>query len=268
MKTDIRQPVVAGNLYPDDPTELRRTVKELIESVPPSDQPTDASLPKAIIAPHAGYVHSGPTAAAAYAEVARARTTVERVVLLGPCHHMPIHGLALPGASALATPLGDIPLDAESARVAHGLRPVFMLPKAHDGEHSLEVHLPFLQIALDDFTIVPLVVGDPEPERVTEVLDALWGGPETLVVISSNLSRNQRYPVASELDEATARAIENLDPAAIGYHQASGRVSIMGLLQVARARGLRARRLDLRNSGDTVGRRHSVVGYGAWTFPA
>ena len=266
MKPDVRQPAVAGHFYPDDPAELRRTVEELLESVTPMGEDADAPPPKAIIAPHAGYVYSGPTAAAAYAEVARARTTVERVVLLGPCHALPIHGLALPGGSALATPLGDVPLDEEGVRVAHGLRPVFMLPKAHDGEHSLEVHLPFLQVVLDDFTIVPMVVGDPEPERVAEVLDALWGGPETLVVISSDLSHYQRYPVACELDKATAQAIEALDPASIGYHHACGRVPIIGLLQVARERGLRARRLDLRDSGDTVGSRHRVVGYGAWAF--
>ena len=265
MSSEVRVPAVAGRFYPDDPVELRNTVDDLLASAEPDDDGQPLA-PKAIIAPHAGYVYSGPIAASAYSHLARSGSSVERVVLLGPSHRLPIHGLALPGASAFATPLGLVPVDEDGARDAHALRPVFVMPMAHDGEHSLEVHLPFLQVVLEDFKIVPLVVGAPEPEHVVEVLSALWGGPETLIVVSTDLSHELRYERARKLDQATARAIEELDAPSIGYHQACGRIPLVALLQVAREKGLRARTLDLRSSGDTFGQRHRVVGYGAWVL--
>lgn len=263
MGIGVRPPAVAGFFYPADAGQLRRVVEELLASVPPDAGSTG---PKAVIAPHAGYAYSGPVAAAAYAQVARCAGTVRRVVLLGPAHRWAVHGLALPGASALATPLGKVPVDDEGCRMAEALDAVFVQPKAHEREHSLEVHLPFLQVVLPSFAAVPLVVGDPRTDHVVGVLEALWGGPETLVVVSSDLSHYRGYDDACVMDERTARAIEALDPGAIGFEQACGRLPVVALLQVARARGLRARRLDLRNSGDTAGDRHRVVGYGAWAF--
>jgi AmmeMemoRadiSam system protein B len=265
MRSDIRPPAVAGLFYPGDAAELRRMVEGFLDSVVPDSA---APLPKAVVAPHAGYPYSGPVAASAYAQVARCAAQVRRVVLLGPAHRYPVYGLALPGASALATPLGQVPVDGERCAAAEALDPVFVQPRAHDGEHCLEVQLPFLQVVLGDFAVVPLVVGDPEPEHVVEVLEALWGGPETLVVVSSDLSHYLRYREARELDERTARSVEALDADAIGPDQACGRVPLGGLLRVARAKGLQARTLDLRSSGDTAGDRHRVVGYGAWAFAA
>jgi AmmeMemoRadiSam system protein B len=268
MRREVRQPAVAGHFYPADPVELRRSVEELIADVRPTEAGEEPWAPEAIIAPHAGYVYSGPVAATAYAEVARMRDRVERVVLLGPAHRVPIHGLALPGASAFATPLGDVPLDPEGVRTAEASAWVSSMPEAHAGEHSLEVHLPFLQVVLGDFTLVPMVVGSPEPEHVAEVLQALWGGPESLVVVSSDLSHFLSYEAARALDRRTAESIESLDGGSIGRPGACGRIAVMGLLQVDRQRGLRARRLDLRNSGDTSGGHRRVVGYGSWAFGA
>jgi AmmeMemoRadiSam system protein B len=268
MRREVRQPTAAGHFYPADPVELRRSVEELLADARPTDTGEEPWVPEAIIAPHAGYVYSGPVAATAYAEVARIRDRVERVVLLGPAHRMPIQGLALPGALAFATPLGDVLLDREGVRAAEALAWVSTMPEAHAGEHSLEVHIPFLQVVLGEFTLVPLVVGSPEPEHVAEVLEALWGGPESLVVVSSDLSHFLSYDDARALDLTTARSIESLDGGSIVRSGACGRIPVVGLLQVARQRGFRARRLDLRNSGDTSGERRRVVGYGAWAFYA
>jgi AmmeMemoRadiSam system protein B len=254
---------VAGQFYPDDPAELRDMVEGFLREAK-VEQPL--ATPKAIIAPHAGYIYSGPIAASAYARLGAARDTVKRVVLLGPSHRVPFRGLAASSAEAFATPLGPVPVDAEGVRELLSLSQVAVLDQAHAYEHSLEVHLPFLQVVLADFKIVPLVVGDASDEEVAEVIEALWGGDETRFVISSDLSHYLDYTTAQKLDQATARAIESLKPQNVGVEQACGRIPVRGLLHAARRHGLRVRTADLRNSGDTAGPRHQVVGYGAWTF--
>jgi AmmeMemoRadiSam system protein B len=191
---------------------------------------------------------------------------VERVVLLGPAHFVPVHGIAASSARAFRTPLGDVPVDAEAVARALRLPGVARFDPAHAREHSLEVELPFLQRVLGPFALAPFAVGEASAHEVAALLEALWGGPETLIVISSDLSHYHDARTARRLDAATARAIESLDEAALGPESACGRVPLSGLLVVARRRGLRARRLDLRNSGDTAGGREEVVGYGAWTF--
>jgi hypothetical protein len=225
-----------------------------------------AASPKALIAPHAGYVYSGPIAASAYALLAPVRERIERVVLLGPAHRVFVRGLAAPDATAFATPLGDVPIDRAALERLAGLPQVSLRPDAHAPEHSLEVHLPFLQVVLDEFSLVPLVVGDASGEEVAEVLEALWGGPETLIVVSSDLSHYESYATARRMDAATTRAIEALRPEDLQRDDACGRVPIQGLLRAARSHGLNPRTLDVRNSGDTAGPRDAVVGYGAWAF--
>ena len=230
-------------------------------------KPAAAPAPKAVIAPHAGYVYSGPIAASAYARLAPARDTIKRVVLLGPSHHASFEGLAAPSDEAFATPLGSVPVDTASIRDLRSHSPqVIVLDEAHACEHSLEAHLPFLQCVLAEFKIVPLLVCDASEDEVAEVIEALWGGEETRFVISSDLSHYCDYASARELDALTARAIEELRPQDIGVEQACGRVPIRGWLQVAKRHQLRARTVDLRNSGDTAGPRSEVVGYGAWVF--
>jgi len=258
----VRPPAVAGRFYPADPSELRDLISSLFAQVPPTAGPA----PKAIIAPHAGYIYSGPIAASAYAQLALARDLVKRVVLFGPSHYVALEGLAAPSAAAFATPLGIVPVDADALREIRSLPQITVLDEAHQHEHSLEVQLPFLQTALNSFSLVPLAVGDATPEEVGQVLDALWDGPATRFVISSDLSHYYDAQAARRLDRATAKAIEALKPDAIGSDQACGRVPIRGLLRAARKHGLRARTLDLRNSGDTSGPRDQVVGYGAFVF--
>lgn len=259
--TSVRNPAVAGLFYPGDPRELHALVAGYLASAVAGDV-----VPKAIIAPHAGYIYSGPIAASAYARIRPARGRITRVVLLGPAHRVGFHGLALPSADCFQTPLGRITVDQEAVKKISALPQVQVMDAAHMQEHSLEVHLPFLQETLGEFSLVPLVVGDAEPEEVAEVLDALWGGPETLIVISSDLSHYHDYKTAQRMDRATSLAIEHLRPEDIGYDHACGRNPVSGLLQVARQRGLKAKTIDLRNSGDTAGTHDRVVGYGAYIF--
>jgi len=249
--TSIRQAAVAGQFYPGTATELAAAVERYLSQVAPASGP----VPKAIIAPHAGYVYSGPVAASAYARIRAAAGHIRRVVLLGPCHRVAVRGLALSSATAFATPLGNVPVDGEVAERLLKLPQVHVFDETHFQEHSLEVHLPFLQVTLGDFTLVPLVVGDATADEVAEVLDAVWGGPETLIVVSSDLSHYLGYDAARKLDQATCRAIEGLDAGAIGQEQACGRIPVSGLLHLARRRGLSAVTVDLRNSGDTAGPR-------------
>jgi len=258
----IRPPAVAGTFYPGSPRGLAEAVRAYLDAA----GIREGAIPKALIAPHAGYVYSGPTAAEAYAQVAAARDVIERVVLLGPAHRVYVSGMAAPDARAFATPLGEIPIDERALELALALPFVKVDAEAHELEHSLEVHLPFLQTVLGAFSLVPLVVGDAEPAAVAEVLDILWGGRETLIVVSSDLSHYQDYPSARETDAATTLAIEELRARDIGHDDACGCVPIQGLLVAARRRSLHVHTLDVRNSGDTAGPRNKVVGYGAWAF--
>lgn len=261
--SNVRMPAVAGMFYPADRGELRTMVHRFLDAVPPEPA---AEPPKAIIAPHAGYPYSGPVAASAYARLRPLAETVTRVVLLGPSHRVGFYGLAASSAEAFHTPLGDVPIDQEAVAEACRLPQVQVLDQAHQMEHSLEVQLPFLQEVLGSFSLVPLVVGDAGPQDVGEVLELLWGGPETLIVISSDLSHYHDYDAAQRLDRATTAAIETLRPEGVDSEGACGRNPINGLLYVARRHGLQARTLDLRSSGDTAGPRDAVVGYGAYTF--
>ncbi len=257
----IREAAVAGLFYPDDPGALRRQIEGLMAGVSASGREI-----KALIAPHAGYIYSGPIAARAYAEMAPLRHRIRRVVLLGPAHRVAFRGLAATAATGFATPLGTVPVDRAAIDAVLALPQVQMLDQAHAQEHSLEVQLPFLQTLLDTFAVVPLVVGEARAEEVAEVLETLWGGDETLIVISSDLSHYLDYDAARALDSATAHAIETLEPGAIGYEQACGRNPVSGLLLAARRHHLTGDILDLRNSGDTAGDRGRVVGYGAFAF--
>lgn len=261
----IRPPAVAGYFYPDDPAELRQTVDAMVAEAAEALPAEVPQPPKALVVPHAGYAYSGPVAASGYATL-RETDVVRRVVLLGPAHHYPLRGLALPEADALATPLGVLPVDEEAAREVGRLRGVSVTPRAHEREHSLEVQLPFLQVTVGDVPVVPLVVGRPDPGVTETVLEVLWDGPETLLVVSSDLSHYLSYERARAVDEATAQAVESLDAVAVTTDRACGAVPLAALLRLCRGRDMTAYRLDLRNSADTAGGRSRVVGYGAWAL--
>jgi hypothetical protein len=260
----IRPPAVAGAFYPAAPDALRHEVASLLAQAQPRT-PQAAPPPKAIIAPHAGYIYSGAIAATAYARLVPVRARIKRVVLLGPAHRVAVQGLALPGTGAFATPLGNVAVDADAVNLIADLPQVVVSGQAHALEHSLEVHLPFLQAALDDFKLVPLVVGRAPPQAVAEVIERLWGGDETLIVVSSDLSHYLPYAQAQATDRDTARQILARQPV-IDPHQACGAAPVNGLLVAASRCGLGPRLLDLRNSGDTAGDRARVVGYAAFGF--
>ncbi len=257
-----RKPAVAGSFYPAQPDRLRRDIVKLLADAETALQ----TAPKALIAPHAGYIYSGSPAAAAFATLRDSAQTVTRVVLIGPVHYVAIRGIAPPTADVFATPLGRVPVDHDGLNQITGLPFVSRNDAAHAPEHALEVELPFLQIALPSFRLLPLVVGDATPHEVAQVLARLWRDPETLLVVSSDLSHHYNYQTAQRLDAATAAAIENGDWASLGPRQACGYLPIAGLLIEANRRKLKARRLALCNSGDTAGARDPVVGYGAWLF--
>jgi hypothetical protein len=262
----IREPAVAGVFYPGDPEALRELVETCLEQGRRRVQSAGAVAPKALIVPHAGYVYSGPIAGSAYAMLEPLRDCTRRVVLLGPSHRVAFRGLALSSAAIWRTPLGDVPLDRAGAAVLEKLPQVRVFDAAHTGEHSLEVQLPFLQQALGSFELLPLVAGDASAQDVAQVLELAWGGPETLIVVSSDLSHYYDQAMARSLDRITTAAIEALRPEGLDEASACGRVPVRGLLVAARLHGLTARTLDLRNSGDTAGPRDRVVGYGAYAF--
>jgi AmmeMemoRadiSam system protein B len=258
---NVRPTAVSGSFYPGEPATLAADLASFLAMAKPSNAPP----PKAIIAPHAGYVYSGPIAASIYARLAPLRGIVRRVVLAGPAHRVYVRGAAVPSVTHFASPLGAIELDAEAIASLKRLPFVEVSDAAHAREHSLEVHVPFLQSVLGSFRLVPIVVGDAAPEEVARMYETLWGRAETLIVVSSDLSHYLPYDAGRERDRATASAIVALD-AHLDPDEACGAAPINGLLVQARARGLGAELVDLRSSGDTAGDRNRVVGYGAFAF--
>jgi AmmeMemoRadiSam system protein B len=254
-----REPAVAGSFYPDNPVVLKQMLAGFLAQA-------DSSIkaPKALIAPHAGYIYSGPIAASAYARLKPVRDSIARVVLIGPSHRVAFQGLAVSHADSFSTPLGKITIDKPAIETLKNLPFVGYLDQAHALEHSLEVHLPFLQQTLTNFKLVPIVVGDASAWQVSQVLEKLWGGAETLIVISSDLSHYHPYAIAQKLDSHTSDLIEHLDYQALSSEAACGKVPVSGLLKLLKEKSLHIKTIDLRNSGDTAGDKHRVVGYGAY----
>ncbi|MBW7860342.1 MAG: AmmeMemoRadiSam system protein B [Rhodocyclaceae bacterium] len=259
----VRPAAVAGLFYPADPRVLHAQIGDLIGAAMAADR--SSRPPKAIVVPHAGYLYSGPVAASGYAAIAPLRGHVSRVVLLGPAHRMAVRGFAIPAAQAFATPFGEVPVSRDDWLALQRRADVVVDDRPHALEHSLEVQLPFLQMVLDGFRLVPILVGDASAEAVASLLGELWGGEETLIVISSDLSHYHPYLHARQCDQATVRQILALDDHILD-DQACGARPINGLMRVAAQRGLTPHLLDLRNSGDTAGDRSRVVGYASLSF--
>ena len=261
MSTSVQTAGVAGLFYPADPNELAAGVDASLAKAAAAEM-----APKAVIAPHAGHVYSGDIAGAAYRLLSKRKGEIKRVVLLGPTHRMPVRGMALSPADAWATPFGPVAVD-RTARDALARQPgVTVAPEPFVGEHGLEVHLPFIQRALGDVEVLPILVGQPAPGQVSQALEQLWGGPETAIVVSSDLSHYHDYDTARAKDAETASGFERLEPQVCEGHRACGYTIIDGLLDQARRRDLRVTALDVRNSGDTHGPRDRVVGYGSFAF--
>jgi len=259
--SQIQTPNVAGLFYPADPELLRRDVQRFLDDAAVQAGPP----PKALIAPHAGYMYSGPVAGSAYAQLATVGEAINRVILLAPSHRVAFRGIASSSADVFATPLGEVPVDRKAIEAANQLPHVGVMDQAFAEEHALEVQLPFLQIALQHFELVPFIVGEVDAEDVANLLEILWGDEKTLIVVSSDLSHYQDYASATQHDQHTTRMIESLNDE-LAYGDACGRNPIRGLLHAARKHGMRVSTLDLRNSGDTAGPRDKVVGYGAYAF--
>jgi AmmeMemoRadiSam system protein B len=257
----VRPAAMAGTFYPGESSALAAEVAAYLGDAPPSG----ARAPKAIIAPHAGYMYSGAIAGSIYARLAPLASVVKRVILAGPSHRAYVHGVAVPSVDAFASPLGTVPLDSQTIARLRALPFVDVNDSAHTNEHSLEVHLPFLQSVLGSFALVPIVVGGASPEEMAVLFDGVWGGRETLIVVSSDLSHYLPYESARGRDRDTARTIVGLE-ATLVPDQACGAAPINGLLRTARRRGMSAELVDLRNSGDIVGGVDRVVGYGAFAF--
>jgi AmmeMemoRadiSam system protein B len=260
---DIRPPAVAGRFFPARTSELNSIVDACLRE---ARHPSRDDAPKAIIAPHAGFVFSGPIAGSAFASLAEAADRIQRVVLIGPSHHVAFEGVATSGYANFETPLGVVPVDVESVRRALEFEFVHEDERAHRHEHSLETHLPFLQRVLGDFSIVPLVTGQVSKRQLSELLEALWGGDETIVSVSSDLSHFFDYDTARQLDGATSEAIVDFDADRLTPDGACGAIAIRGLLESGRRRQMQSEMIDVRNSGDTAGDRNRVVGYGAYAF--
>jgi len=258
----VRPPAVAGRFYPGEPGRLRAAVSRLLGAQPG----VATQAPQAVIAPHAGYVYSGAVAGAAFAALRRATPAIDRVVLIGPAHYVAVDGIAVPTATAFATPLGPVAVDRDAVDALADLPFVRRSDAAHAPEHALEVELPFLQAVAASVPIVPLLVGETELDEVAIVLRRLWDIPGTLIVVSSDLSHYHAYETARRLDAETAEAIEHGDGTGLGPGQACGFRAVGGLLREVARRGLARRRIALTNSGDTAGPRDRVVGYGAWVF--
>lgn len=259
--TSIRPPAVAGLFYPADPAALRDEVEQLLTAAP---APAGIA-PKALIAPHAGYVYSGGVAASAYKAIAARRDEIRRVVLLGPSHRVYFQGAAVPTARAFDSPLGEVPLDEEQVRELVERGDVLASDAPHAMEHSLEVHVPFLQTVLEHFTLIPIVTGSATPQYVARVLDTVWGDSHTLIVASSDLSHYLDYAQAQRVDAATSAQILARD-ATLQPEQACGALPINGLLTAATERGLQVHEIVRLSSGDTAGDRARVVGYGAFAI--
>jgi len=260
---NIREASVAGTFYPTDPIQLKQMLEQYL-----NDASVSNKVPKAIIAPHAGYIYSGAIAASVYARLQSAKELINRVLLIGPSHRVGFHGLALSTAKQFATPLGNIEVDVNTvAQIAEYSFAQYM-DQAHTYEHSLEMHLPFLQTVLKKFSLIPIVAGDASAEQICQIIEQFWDETETLIVISSDLSHFHDYETAQKLDRDTTEKIEKLRYEELGSSSACGCVPISGLLALVRKKGLQVKAIDIRNSGDTAGSndKNRVVGYGAYVI--
>jgi len=254
---------VAGAFYPAEQDALKAEISEAFrQSVLAEPGP----LPKALVVPHAGYVYSGPIAASAFSLLEPLRHKTKRVVLMGPSHRVYLDGIGVTSADVWDTPLGRVTIDNDFRSTMLDLPWMQVDDRAHAPEHSLEVEVPFLQTVLDEFTLLPLVVGETKPSEVADTIDAVWDTPDTIIVVSTDLSHYLPHNEAVTRDTATARQIVAMEPTRIDDHDACGCRPLRGLLLSARQRGLTVRQLDLRNSGDTAGDRERVVGYGAFAI--
>jgi len=265
MSLSHRQAAVAGQFYPDKVAVLQSDITHYITTVVELPE-LNSIAPKAIIVPHAGYMYSGVIAASAYNLLQKHAATITKAIILGPAHRVSFSGIAISSANYFDTPLGSVEINQSSIDNLTKNDFIHENDAAHEHEHSIEVQLPFLQTILHNFTIVPLLIGQCDENDVASILELLWGGDETLIVISSDLSHFETYEIANKMDTKTSQAILNLQPEKIQFEDACGRTAINGLLKIAQKKNLTPYIIDVRNSGDTAGDKKRVVGYGAYSL--
>ncbi len=254
----VRQPSVANQFYPANVLELEAQIDQYL-----SVDATTA-IPKAIIVPHAGYIYSGGIAGQVFSNIIKVADQIKRVVLFGPAHRWGFRGVASSDVDYFLTPLGSIPVDKALQQFAVEEAGVLLEERAFDGEHCLEVQLPFLQKTLNDFKILPLIIGDCESDKVVSLMEALWGEEDTLIVISSDLSHFLDYDHCVAKDRRTADAINEKKYQTLDYHDACGRTGVKAVLKIAQEKQLTVEEVAICNSGDTAGNKERVVGYGGW----
>lgn len=260
MDTEFRKPIAAGLLYPAETKKLIKLLKGLFK------QPTNYPPAKILMVPHAAYKYTGAMVAQAYSSLLPHRKKIKTVILLGASHHIRFNGIAITSKTSYITPLGNVPVDTDTMIHLLNLPQIVMLDEAHIKEHSLELQLPFLQMILQDFSLIPLIVDETNSNSITEILNKLWGGDETILIISSNLSHYQNYNTAQEWDQATSRTIETLDWQLLQPEQVCNIYMLNSVLNMARQKSLKPKVLEVCNSGDMTGIKERVVGYGTYIF--
>jgi AmmeMemoRadiSam system protein B len=259
----MRYPAVAGAFYPSDPDMLRQMISRYLEAAPL----LELGKVRGAIAPHAGYIYSGPVAAYTYRQFQSLPPVERTVFLIGPAHYVYVSGVAVGTYFALETPLGEVKVDVEKCDELLSLGAPFVpAPEAHEPEHSLEVQLPFLQVTMPgDFKVVPLLVGEADPSDIAVGLMKVLGDEDVLLV-SSDLSHYHRYDDARAMDTRFLKSVLNFDFVGAARGEACGIMPILSLMIVAKERGWKPHLLDYRNSGDTSGDRVRVVGYGSVVY--
>jgi MEMO1 family protein len=262
INQSTRPAAVAGAFYSNDATILKQDIADLLGRV----EDVESEIPKAVIAPHAGYIYSGKVAANVYAQFKTVQSSIKKIILLGPSHRVAFHGMAIPSVDYFATPLGKIKLDASLLATLKHFPHVIVSDQAHAEEHSLEVQLPFMQTVFDEFELLPIVVGQIDPEAVADLLNNVWGEDDTLIVVSSDLSHFLSYDQAVSQDQKTTEMIRQFQYHTIKGEDACGCHPMNGLLCLAQQKDLKVRLLAQNNSGDTAGDKRRVVGYGGYGF--
>lgn len=263
MGGSTRAPAVSGLFYNDSPISLRRQVLEFLAAASSAEDrsATKNSELKAVVVPHAGYIYSGPVAAFAYKEIQKEAAHFKKIVLIGPSHHVPFQGVAVPKMNTFATPLGSVSVDLSLKQIALNFSFVIENDEPHRKEHSLEVQLPFLQVALKKFSILPIVIGQASATDLTQLLYKLCTEKDVLIVISSDLSHYLPYNIAQKRDLNTIDHILHFEPEKIEYDDACGRQGIQAFLHYAQSKKLIPILFNYKNSGDTAGDKSQVVGY-------
>lgn len=260
MDTEFRKPTVAGLFYPSETDNLSKLITDLLNQKPP------VSFTKMLIVPHAAYQYIGEILAQSYLHLFSRSQQIKTVVLLTPSHHIKFNGIAITSKDCYLTPFGEVIIDSDAMMTLLNFPQVVMFDDAHIKEHSIEIHLPFLQTILPSFSLVPLIIGETNSYNILEILEKLWEQEETLIIASMNLSHYQTYNIAQELDQRTSQAIESLHWQSLQTNQICNIHLISSLLQLAHQKSLTPKTIKVCNSGDLTGIKNRVVGYGAFIF--